>query len=391
MSFSPAPQTTFCALCALPCLCLPDSPSAPTPSWLHTHTSLRLSFGPIPPPPPSPPPPQHGQSTWTPTWNRPPAYPAYSPSAPADAHRSITLHTYCLSAALRLERSEHGKSMLQAWSLPKWTGWMEWGRPGEFSAWRVGGVSPSACEGQGGGYGRWEVERWANGQRHYLPMDLISPADIPPPVPSPTNPHRPRRLHRLSTLPPHILLQIADHLLDSPPALPDPSPPSQRTTPPPVPSTQTRAPHPDLQALLNTSSDLRYIDFPHSFWAKLVRCQVDQYKHQLLHRYTASPTRAISSERLEAVLEEEFSRPVEEALEAALSLAATSDTMEGADHDAHVGLGLESGLELGVAKPIVTAREVYSWWAFSPAWRSRRRVWRCVVYGCAQARDADWL
>lgn len=188
MSCSPAPQATFCALCAFPCL--PSSASS-TPSWLQTHTSLRLSFGPIPPPPP----PRHGQPTWTPTWNRPPPYPAYSPSAPADAHRSITLHTYCLSAALRLERSEHGKSMLQAWSPPKWTGWMEWGRPGEFSAWRVGGVSPSACEEQGGGYGRWEVsrqrggtldprcwiglraqvERWANGQRHYLPVSVSLP------------------------------------------------------------------------------------------------------------------------------------------------------------------------------------------------------------------------
>lgn len=36
-----------------------------------------------------------------------------------------------------------------------------------------------------------------------------------------------------------------------------------------------------------------------------------------------------------------------------------------------------------------TARDVFDWWMYSEPWRSRRRIWRSIVHGCARARDSD--
>jgi hypothetical protein len=293
-----------CALCALPCV---PSAEIPSPSinvtlqlnpnnasaqndWLRNHTTLRMSTG----------------SAQYPTW------------AGIDLNPPIQVHDYCLAAGLRLQGSAHGWRMLQAWSLPKWTGRMRWSDMSIYARGGIGellaGLSLSQNPDQQttpGGIKRsprmmdidsrcWkgliaQQERWQSGKRHYLDvsdfqypshgygeynsrgtaadhqMDLVSPMSIPPPTPGPSSfdlSIRPRELNSLATLPPHILTQIASYLLD--PLDPPKAPNNRLERPPRSPPTQAGAPHQDLQALLNTSSTLRYFDFPHTFWSNLI-------------------------------------------------------------------------------------------------------------------------
>ena len=112
-------------------------------------------------------------------------------------------------------------------------------------------------------------------------------------------------------------------------------------------------------------------------------------------RWRANPTGVGSASQLWIASEEEFIAP----LEAVLALAQTQTLM-----DEPRSRHCDKGMELEEKKAIVarqfaimstaastlTARDIFMWWTYSPAWRSRRRIWHCVVHASATARDADW-
>lgn len=177
----PAPRF-HCALCALPCLPASDVKFSSTTSpsnldlcqvsfqqnWLQDHTTLRMSTGSDP----------------YPSW-------AGSPLSPP-----IQVHNYCLAAGLRLQGSAHGRRMLKAWSLPKWTASKNW------EVGSVAGLDSSSmafgknvledASTQWIGVSQWAIrgdterrawkglkaqqERWRIGKRHYLDyLDVSEP------------------------------------------------------------------------------------------------------------------------------------------------------------------------------------------------------------------------
>lgn len=174
----------------------------------------------------------------------------------------------------------------------------------------------------------------------------------------------------LTSLPPHILLQITSCLLDPPT--------TKHHTTPSLTSSAKSIPHPDLFALLQTCSFLRVPAFSHTFWADIVRDSVGEYKQQLKDRWdTSGRTEESEDTRLLEVFHREFNGPVDIALKEALANNTCSY--------------LKDSSENGYRKAGYTARDVWDWWMFSDAWRSKRRVWRSVVYGCARARELNSL
>jgi len=119
-----------------------------------------------------------------------------------------------------------------------------------------------------------------------------------------------------------------------------------------------------------------------------------------MKRWRANPTGVGSAAQLWVALDEEFIAPLKDILSGTVPCHNT--------HSAHSAMGLcreekdqlgESTEELGItgngangsndeSKP--TPRDIFMWWTYSPAWRSRRRVWYAVVHATATARDADW-
>jgi hypothetical protein len=158
-------------------------------------------------------------------------------------------------------------------------------------------------------------------------------------------------------MPPHILTQIALHLLGD--TLPDPAPKSDHQT-----KLLPEESIIDLLSLTRTCSHLRDIHIASHVWHTVVLHQVLRFKLALLARWRANPTGVGSASNLFIALDEDFAVPVEKAL-------------------ADGRFVREDGQGW-------TAQDVLHWWMYDPAWRSRRRVWTCVVHACATARDADW-
>jgi hypothetical protein len=117
-------------------------------------------------------------------------------------------------------------------------------------------------------------------------------------------------------------------------------------------------------------------------------------------RWRASPTGVGSAAQLWIALDEEFIAPLEGVL-ASTEIGGTRSLLGqlgSVDDTEEMEIGRIEGNEGGEANgsgladtpPVLTAREVFLWWTYSPAWRSRKRVWYCVVHASATARDADW-
>lgn len=169
-----------------------------------------------------------------------------------------------------------------------------------------------------------------------------------PTLPGPKT--RPKQMSSLLSLPTHILIQIAYHLLaDLPPNTLESDSIINRVhhlLPPSAPN--------DLLALLRSCAEMRYLDIPPVIWKLLVLEAIARYTASLLKRWRANPTGVGTASNLCLALDEAFTEP----LRVALSLS-------------------------------FPAREVWRWWTYDEKWRSRRRVWYCVVHACSTARDAD--
>ena len=333
--------------------------------------------------------------------------PSTPTSAAADTYgrnnkRTVVIHQYCLDCVLStVQRSmyndgfSHEENLVLAWSIPKWTGHGDWSTPVELQStaapigtrFQTGRVRSAYWLGTESQRTRWDQKMEGS---HLLPVrpfvvqssslltgvqsDLASPEDIgrPNPTQFPSSATRFNQTSRLLSLPEHLLVHIALDLLRVP-QIPN--------------DTNTNSTSrlllvnviSDLLAFLRTSFDLRHLSPPSWLWKRILFDSVARFKLGLLSRWRAIPTGVGSTIQLAIALDQAFSVPIEKAF----------DEVE---HDRE---GFEDAgpvpAELGVQDVFRWwAQDVFRWWAYSEGWRSRRRVWYCVVHACATARDADW-
>lgn len=175
---SPAPPASpaspvYCAICAAPCL-LPRAsikPPDPTPhqGLVGSDTLDAVIIHNAPESPSG----LSGLSGSGPTWLQ--AW--HNLSSIDSAPRTVSIHHYCLEAALRTIRKStftsgytHEETMMLGWSLPKWTGWGPWGfnTPDQDSrhtaAWPSGFWTGTASQ-----RSRWQ-RKTGNEGSHLLPV-----------------------------------------------------------------------------------------------------------------------------------------------------------------------------------------------------------------------------
>ncbi|KAL7423506.1 hypothetical protein Q5752_001086 [Cryptotrichosporon argae] len=393
----------YCSLCGVPCAlprvgAAPDSGLAPvsTPStatasaadtppatWLHHWVALQTSAGVV--------------------------EPVIAPSSGAAAARSVpvatprftvTVHAACLSrveraiqapacaagsgsegrTGARTASSAHDRELAvcRGWSLPRWTGWAPWARDEDRAGYWTGT--------------RGQRERWRGTGVHWVDADLIDPDVLPPPTPRAVHAvDRPTQTSRLLELPDTVLVQILEHLLPALPALPSlPALAAAFGGPQADPSRAPRAPVPveldlsDFTAMRQTCAQLRAAPLPSATWARLARASAASYAHALVRRWTACPLGRARAGPLAAALDADFQAEIHDAL-----VWCRRGSASGADQ---IDVDDRPGAARAVPAPDpdVDAQDVYTWYTYSPAWRSRRRVWTCAVHGTATARDADW-
>ncbi|OCF40511.1 hypothetical protein I317_05681 [Kwoniella heveanensis CBS 569] len=150
------------------------------------------------------------------------------------------------------------------------------------------------------------------------------------------------------------------------------------------------------------------LDLPSWIWDLLTLDPVRRYRCDLLKRWRANPSGVGSASCLWSALDKTFYYPVLDIIQERQVLArhgeiftythdhvnvASTDIDHMADEratnaDANHLFKIPK-LSISTSKEI-SAKDVWIWWHYDPRWKSRRRVWWCVVHGCATARDADW-
>ncbi|WWD18904.1 hypothetical protein CI109_103360 [Kwoniella shandongensis] len=319
-----------------------------------------------------------------------------------DAKRKVPIHSYSLDSVRRtIHRSifhtvpppeelsetgwdtrtrEHEEEMMLAWSIPKWTGWGPWSvHRSEETDGTQAQVGESATRKVILKPGCWmgtfeQRERWEEGETHYTEDELVSPSTIGLPSSSYERPIPTRtqavQNSPLLNLPPSILTGISLHLIDIPSVA--------RTNDNDISADQlSQSQIRSLTALLLTSKQLYEIYLPSSIWKYMTLSSISHLKYNLLIRWQSTPggVRDELADQLALVLDEEFAIPVQEALQRAESQSSLDQNVPAA---------------LNFSDKKWTTRDVWIWWNSHKGWRSRRRVWECVVNACATARDADW-
>ncbi|RXK38120.1 hypothetical protein M231_04581 [Tremella mesenterica] len=381
------------------------------------------------------------------------ASPSPPTRTPHEAHRrTVPIHAYCLMCVLRTVRKtmyggySHEERMMLGWSLPKWTGHGSW--VGQVDPNVFGGE-----KGLGVGYWcgtKSQRERWKKNDGkeggHLVNADLQSPLslNLPSHRPSPSS-KRPSQSSSFALLPQTILLEIISYLLPSPTSseehdnlrLPQKHDTIlDRVTTDSNVSTEKKLKRDqpshllspqclnDLLSLRRTCSAMRYLPLPRAMWEMIILDDVRQWTLGLLRRWKANPSGVGSATQLWIALEEEIEQPVKVVL-ASVEWSKRSDQVS-CNPDSPAGdetnvirvqseekIILESGTSGTGVKSVMTwtdkglkdslnefnrksdnsgydLEDVWNWWAYSDAWRSRRRIWYCVVHASATARDADW-
>ena len=148
----------------------------------------------------------------------------------------------------------------------------------------------------------------------------------------------------------------------------------------------------------------------------------ERWMSEIMKRWRANPTGVGSASQLWIALDEEFMVPLQGAVAASVPEGTFDRTNIGKGFELHdpvasiaptkqidrTNYAMEREKKMAAQEdkpnspvcgtsprpptgaPPVTARDVFMWWTFSPAWRSRRRIWYCAVHAAATARDADW-
>ena len=155
---------------------------------------------------------------------------------------------------------------------------------------------------------------------------------------------------QLTRLPINVLAQVVFHLLGNPPVIA----PTSNLVLSETRDLSLEESFRDVHSLLCTCSALRHLDLPSSIWRLWIFSSVARFTSSLISRWRANPGSLSSTNDVLSALDEVFADPIRHAL---------------ARHG---------------------YREVWDWWSYSLAWRSRRRVWYCMIHACSAARDADW-
>ena len=131
----------------------------------------------------------------------------------------------------------------------------------------------------------------------------------------------------------------------------------------------------DILSFTRTCSVLRQVHLAREVWSRMTLDSVARFRRALQNRWRANPNGVGSMAQLHIALDEAFQTPIQDQL--ALAKCRNASWSDMADPNTQYERKL-------------TPRDIFYWWAYDLNWRSRRRVWYCVVHGCATARDADW-
>lgn len=163
-------------------------------------------------------------------------------------------------------------------------------------------------------------------------------------------------------MPPHIITTIAQNLLYA--CEPDKHDPAQQLA--------------HLLAFCRTSQAFRQLHLPETTWSQLALAAVNRFRDEQCQRWRASPTGSGSVAPIWIAIDQNFVTHIEEALKEVDRSRDSAGSVLSEDTDT-------------ASVMTMSARDVLYWWLYSDAWRSRRRVWHCVIYACAAARNADWM
>lgn len=133
----------------------------------------------------------------------------------------------------------------------------------------------------------------------------------------------------------------------------------------------------DVLALARSSVG---IDIPLAIWRTMLLDDINKFKLLLLRGWSGAeasggPARFIHP--MWSAITEAFSSPVDLALDHAQRVR-------------QMGHDNESGVDETAPAVRWDERDVWQWWKYGEGWRSRRRVWYCVVHACATTRHVDW-
>ncbi|WVQ74735.1 hypothetical protein IAR50_004340 [Cryptococcus sp. DSM 104548] len=238
-----------------------------------------------------------------------------------------------------LSAPTHEERMMLEWSLPMWNGLGPWARKKDGESDEEKGKM---------NFGHWrglvsQRERWERRERHYQQSDLISPFDVGEPLDGPPL-HRHHLNLPLNSGRSRGSRRISAHRI-------------RRYLPKAARSVRLH----DFLSLARACSDFWHYPLPSNIWATLVIDDVRRWKVTTFSRWRANPSGVGSALHLSNALEASFFLPILQALRVSQEEEAEWK-----------------------------AKDVWAWWRFGTGWRNRRRVWYCVVHGCATARDADW-
>ncbi|WVQ99826.1 hypothetical protein IAU59_006969 [Kwoniella sp. CBS 9459] len=340
----------------------------------------------------------------------------------------------------------HGPWVGREMRDPKaWT-WSDVNTMGEGGDGRQSQIGSTRGEGWCMSVGYWggtasQRQRWKNTGDHLESDDLVSPLSLGRLGHRSNDEHlagtiyRSEQNSRLVSLPSHVLIRICECLLDVSESscahrasskakathesdMNDNDQGQHRTLETPVQLDLIPLMNPNsiqsFFSFVRSCSDLYLnLDLPSWIWEALTLDSVRRYRGDLLTRWRANPSGVGSAAMLSSALDESFYFPVLHAIERTHLIRSQAQTEaqapaqalapvdegdidvgheEERDAEKSTNAGKTKNLDLGEESidSDVDARDIWYWWNYEKGWKSRRRVWWCVVQGCATARDADW-
>ncbi|WWC90892.1 uncharacterized protein L201_005829 [Kwoniella dendrophila CBS 6074] len=367
----------------------------------------------------------------------------YTKQLTNSSRRIICIHSYCLSSIKETiyktpfsNSITHEENVLLNWSLPKWTGFGPWSMSKSIS-----GSSSNGGESTQHAYAKpeglidkkgdknaiimkpayWgglfdQRDRFAKTGDHLTKDDFISPLMIPQPDSNSSFPlltqnplivERKKQTSNLLKLPISILTSIFQFILDDYAFIPsledlailmidDASSSSSFTSLAKNNHTKKtdlrRMPFlkpnsiETFKAFSHTCLSLYYIDLPSNIWLLLILDSVKSFRNNLLQRWRANPTGVGSALYLWESLENNFDHPVNQAISKVLKYQSNKQQIDLDGDKDQVGVGrFDTSMDMDM-----NMKDIWFWWNYDKHWKSRRKVWRCVVHATATARDADW-
>lgn len=147
----------------------------------------------------------------------------------------------------------------------------------------------------------------------------------------------------------------------------------------------------DVLALTRTCAQLRQLQIPSDAWRLMTLHSLHRWKVDLLARWRANPMGVGSASQLWVALDDDFVAPVEAAVVRTRFAGRGADQAEKRQMMRAEDDGIADWMDsMGQEWSEASARDVFMWWRYGEGWRSRRRVWYCVVHATTTARDADW-